>query len=154
MRAGTSRPVSNSSVSAMHSRRFVPLGRATLLAVALAGCRDATGPDADAPGGLWAGTVTVVASGASLSVRNDTPAPIAYTAIDATSLIDWGPCANVTPACVRLAPGGPHLVPTSEILGLTPGSRDVIFYWWHVVRAADGSLRPDSVHRVDVRMGA
>ena len=112
-----------------------------------------TGLVTDPPGSLWAGMVSVVATDAGLRVQNDTPAPIAYTAIDPTSLIDWAPCANVTPACVRLAPGGPHLVPSGEILGLTPGTREVIFYWWHVVRAEDGSLRPDSLRSVHVQVG-
>jgi hypothetical protein len=98
--------------------------------------------------------VHVAPSATGLVVHNDTEAGIAYFAVDAAAaaLVDWAPCADTSASCVRLAPGGPHLVPTSRILGYTDASREVIFYWWHVVRAQDGKTRADVVHSTHVRL--
>jgi hypothetical protein len=104
---------------------------------------------------IWSGSVQVAASASGLVVHNDTEAPIAYFVVDAADapLVDWAPCADTSASCLRLAPGGPHLVPASRIVGYTDATREVIFYWWHVVSATDGKMRPDVVRSTHVRLG-
>jgi hypothetical protein len=112
--------------------------------------RTATGTTAS-PGGIWAGNVLVQSTGTGLRVNNNTTRAIGYFAIDAKTAerVRWAPCVTAT-GCAAIAPGE-AVVSAGEIIGAAKGS-DILFYWWHLVPGADGTLQPDSIRSVTVKL--
>jgi hypothetical protein len=111
--------------------------------------RTTTGSTAN--GGIWAGNVRVQSTGTGLRVNNNTTRPIGYFAIESKTAerVRWAPCVTAT-NCATIAPGE-AVVSAGEIIGAVKGS-DILFHWWHLVPGTDGTLQPDSIRSVTVRL--
>ena len=112
----------------------------TVLLVIL-GCTDPTGP---IPGSLW-----VQAIPPALQLTNQSPAPVYSFVIESqtAALVNWAPCADPS-RCSGLAPGGSLHLPYTDIAGYTPGARQAIVYWWHLVPSDGPGFRTDSIRAV------
>ena len=118
--------------------------RLTGLLLASAGCRrDLTAPE---PAGSAQVTVDRTADG--LRLGNATDRPIAYTVFERGYLALFAPCLDPGPGCLRLAPGASAVVPYAEIGGYSPGAREAIVYWWHLVPDGAGGYRAEEIHSV------
>jgi hypothetical protein len=111
-----------------------------------------TGTTGTAPnGGIWAGNVLVQSTGTGLRVNNNTTRPIGYFAIESRTAerVRWAPCVTAT-NCATIPPGE-GVISAGEIMGATRGS-NILFYWWHLVPGTDGTLQPDSMRTVTVKL--
>ena len=98
------------------------LGLALAAAALSAGCGVLTGESDDA--------LTVVATGASFRLRNESMGRVHYMVVerDIAALINWAPCTGDTCPAVRAR--STVAVPYNEILGYSPEAREAIVYWW------------------------
>ena len=76
---------------------------------------------------------------------------IYYFAIEqnAAAVTLWGPCEDPD-TCDAVEAGQRREIPYSSIAGYTPDADVVLVYWWHLVPAADGGFRPDTVRVEEV----
>ena len=126
-------------------RPIAPLLLAALL-LAPASCRS----DSSAPGGAGLARVTADRVEGGLRLVNATVRPVAYTVFEHGFLAMFAPCLDPGPGCLRLAPGESTIVPYAEIGGYTPGAREAIVYWWHLVPDRAGGYRAEEIHSVIV----
>ncbi len=117
-------------------RRVIVLGAAFLL-----GCGSPTEP--------VAGRVEVRLADAGMVATNHRPADIYFFLIEreTAAVVDWMPCTEPA-ACPRIAANATLTVPYDSIFGWKGDSHEVLFYWWHLVPAAGGAYRPDSIRSV------
>jgi hypothetical protein len=122
----------------------------TSLLLAPVSCRS----DLFAPKG--AGSAQVTASGVAGGLRlvNGTDRPIAFTVLEReyATRVQFAPCLDPSPGCLRLASGASTVVPYAEIGGYVPGAREAIVYWWHVAPDGAGGYRAEELHSEVVRL--
>ena len=112
-----------------------------LILFGILGCTDGIGP--------VAGSLTAQASRPAVQLNNNSSATV-YTFVverETAAVMNWAPCTNPF-LCPGLAPGKEATLPYSDIAGYTPGARQAVVYWWHLVPGDGPGLRPDSVRGV------
>ena len=111
-------------------RRLTPA--LTALVLSVASCSDPTSVS---------GGVSAVNSGGAMRLTNASATPVYYFLVErgTAATINWAPCVN--PGCPAIPPNATVTVPDGQILGVQPGSREVVFYWWRSqLGPADGSI--------------
>jgi hypothetical protein len=98
--------------------------------------------------------VTAVREAGGLRLVNQTERPIAFTVFERefAARVQFAPCVDPSPGCLRLAPGASILVPYAEIGGYTSGAREAIVHWWHVVPDGAGGYRAEAIRSEVVRL--
>jgi hypothetical protein len=124
-------------------RRIILVAITSALATVLASCN---GPTAFESNG-----VRIMKDTQGLNVINKTDKSLAIAAFDddILPLIDWIKCANTTPTCLRLLPGGTLRIPLNEVSG-NDGSGDIVVYAWTVL-STPGGLKTSDVATVRVK---
>jgi len=86
--------------------------------------------------------VFVHIDGAEFVLENHTPRTVYYFAVDRErlALIDWTPC-NHPAFCEGVPVGDERRLSTSDVQGMTPDTRAVVFYTWHLIPTASGGYR-------------
>ena len=90
--------------------------------------------------------VAVSREASGLRIANQTSRPIAFAVFEGeyAARMQFAPCIDLSPACVRLASGESTVVPYEQVGGYRSGARTAIVYWWHVVPVA-GGYRADEI---------
>ena len=122
------------------------ISRVAHLAV-LAACILACGGPTEVSG---SGRVEAYAEPSALAVRNNRWATIYVFVVDAgeAARINWAACTDPT-RCDGILPHELERVPSTRIFGWEK-SGPLILYWWHLVAAAGGGFRADSIRAVGV----
>jgi len=133
-------------------RRLLPLPLPLPLAAALACSPGAQGgAPAPAEGGSEAGlAVRMDASELVLENRDTLPAYYAVFERGTAMLVNWRPCTTPEQGCRSVPAGGAGRLPLDSVSGWTAASDSVTLYWYHLVQAAEGGMRADSVRSVQV----
>jgi hypothetical protein len=123
-------------------RRITVIAMAAALATVLASCND--------PAVFESNGVHVTKDAQGLNVSNTTDKSLGVAAFDEDilPLIEWIKCANTTPACLRLVPGGTLRIPFSQIVGSDRSGRIVVYAW--TVVSTPGGLTTSDVATVRV----
>ena len=107
------------------------------------GCSSVSGPSSTDQLGA-------TARNGQLEIRNNSDQPTFVFPIgrEAAAYTDWIACADPG-ACAPIPARGRQLLsyPSSRI-GVE--EREALVFWWHAVRASDGSFRPDSIRSLVV----
>ena len=113
------------------------------LAIAIAGCR----PDVLSPRDRLGVSVRLVQNG--LLVHNHSVVDIYYFTIEqhAAAAALWAPC-TVPAQCQTIEANSSELVPFDRIAFWTPQARVALFYWWLLMPAENGALKPDSIRTI------
>ena len=83
--------------------------------------------------------VMVHVDGAEFVLENQTSRTVYYFAVDRelAALVDWAPCPD--PAhCEGVPVGGQRRLSSAEVHGMTPETRAVVFYTWHLIPLVGG----------------
>ncbi len=93
------------------------------------------------------GHLTITDEPSGLRLENHTDEPIAFTAFDRgyAARIQFAPCLDTSPSCLRLPARTSIVVPYNDIGGYSPHTREVILYWWHLVPDPAGGYRADEI---------
>jgi hypothetical protein len=104
------------------------------------------------PTGLTVDRLATRISPSALELTNHTSTDVYWFAIERgfAARADWVACIDST-RCPPLVPGAGLSVPYASIGGYTPGAREAIVYWWHVLVTPAGA-RPDTIQAVLVRL--
>ena len=130
----------------MNHRRpssFLTLAMLAVLAGAL-GCGDTfTGP----PQGV---TVQTIAP-SQVAVANHTSESVFTFAVGrrASALVDWIPCVD-GPGCHPIEHGTSRLQTVLVLQEME--ETEAVVYWWRAVRRTDGTMRPDSIRAIVVKL--
>jgi hypothetical protein len=107
------------------------------------------GASAPAAGGSEPGLVVRMDSSELVLENRDTlPAYYAVFERGTAMLVNWRPCATPGQGCRSVPAGGTARLPLDSISGWTAESDSVTLYWYHLVQAAEGGARFDSVRSV------
>ena len=117
-------------------RRITLIATGAALATVLASCND---PNVFGTSGVQ---IRRDAQGLNVINRTDKSLGIAAFDEDILPLLDWIKCANTTPACLRLIPGGTLRIPFNQIVG-NDGSGGIVVYAWTVIPSPGGLMTSD-----------
>ena len=118
----------------MNILRAVPMIAASVLVVA---CESSTA--------VSDGVLTVSHTVGVLHLRNGSPTPIYYFALEreTAALVDWIPL--VGPGSTSIPARGEVALLYSTIFGYKAGAKEALVYWWRAVPDGAGGYRADSV---------
>jgi hypothetical protein len=126
--------------------------------LAVLGCRTdgvhATNPvPLDNTQGIIAGTLhaEVNKEEKRLTLRNSTEFVVGYLVVekDIATVALFPPCGN---NCSRIAQGQSRSMSFAEIVGYTPGAREIRVMWWTYAPGGDGSQPQGGVQTINVRI--
>jgi hypothetical protein len=121
---------------------------ALLLLALLAGCDSLLAPQARR-------ALSIRVDPPSLVLTNRTAHPLYLLAFEEQTamLALWGPCTEPQQPCPSVPSSGTTVLPFDRIAGYREGEpQTALVFWWHLVPAPGGGLRPDSVRTVAVRL--
>jgi len=128
-----------------------PLVIAALMGIVACGGESATTESA-APASIIAGSVTAKRVDGGVSISNGTERAVAYAVANPNWLGQLATCADPSPSCLRLQPGGLVTVSLGEIAGWDAQATEAVVYWWQVLPTSGGGYQATQVQRVQLSL--